>query len=286
VALAGAAIVVSACSSTSSPASKADAAALVDASASADAALTGDEGSTFQSGSRSMGVSQQVTALAYELFDFDPTVNPSDTATENASAIGARITASLGSCGSVKVTGATVIVDFGAGCTLADGTTVSGTVAVAVDKSGATTTIALTLSDTVVNGEPLAGTASFATTTGTSFNVTANLTSGAKTYVANLTVTGTSTSFTVSGSATETTGAMTSKVAFDAMTITLGECYATGGSMAVTEGAVTETITFNAATPSTGRVTVSFGGKRSSQSTLPAYGSCPSDGASKDGGKR
>jgi hypothetical protein len=234
-----------------------------------------------------MAVDQQLITLADNLFDFDPTINPANTADQNASAIGADAQASLGGCGAVKVSGADVTVSFGAppGCTLPDGTVVSGTVAVAVTQSGAITTVALTLDSVVVNDKSISGTASFATSNGSMFTVKANLTSGTQTDVADLTVTGATDSFTVSGTGTVTQSGSTTEITFNDMVVTKGECYATGGSMSITKGAITETITFSATTPDTGEVAITVG-KRTTEMTLPAYGSCPSGGSAPDAGRR
>jgi hypothetical protein len=264
-----------ACSSSSTPARD------VTADAGADAALSTVEATVFNNGGSSVTLNQQVSVLADELFDFDPTINPAGTADQNAAAIGANVMASLGTCGSVKVTGADVTVGFGAppGCTLPDGTVISGTVDVAVTDAGGTATIALTLDDVVVNGASMAGTASFSTTNGTMFTVTTNLMSGTKTDVASLTITAGKSSFSVTGTATDTEAGVTTKLVLTGLTVTYGECYATAGTVEVTEGAISESYTFNAETPETGQVTLTIG-KRSSTKTLPAYGSCPSAGSS------
>jgi hypothetical protein len=46
--------------------------------------------------------------------------------------------------------------------------------------------------------------------------------------------------------------------------------------MTVTSLGVSETIAFDAETPATGQVSVTIG-KRTTTTTLPTYGSCPSD---------
>jgi hypothetical protein len=177
-------------------------------------------------------------------------------------------------------------VNFGPppGCTLSDGTVASGTVDLAVSESGGTTTVALTLTSVVVDGEALAGTASFATTNGTMFTVTADITSGASTDSAKLTITGTTDSFTITGNATVTEGSTTTVLDFSDLTITIGECYASGGSVEVTKSGISESLTFNAQTPETGKVSLTVG-KHTSTMTLPPYGSCPNSGASRDAGK-
>jgi len=268
-----------ACSSSSSADDDADA-------ATDDAGLSTDESAAAQSGGDSVDVNEAVNDLANELFDFDPTIDPASTAAQNATAIGQNVLANLGSaCGSVNVSGASVTVAFGAppGCTLMDGTSISGTVDLAVSQSGATTTVALMIDSVVIDGEPISGTATFSTSNGSTFSVETNLTTSSKTDVANLSVTGTAGSYTISGTSTVTQGSSTSNLVFTGLTVMKGECYADAGSISMTEGAVTEVITFDAATPTTGRVSVTIG-KRTATTTLPPYGSCPSGGATKDAG--
>lgn len=248
--------------------------------------MTVDESNTFGKGGGSLAANQEVSTLADSLFDFDPTIDPNKTPAENAAAIGANVGTNLGTqCGQVTVSGAGVTVAFGAppGCTLASGPAISGSVSVAVSRSGSTTTIALTLDDVVVNGEAIAGTASFATTNGSTFAVTTNLTSGDKTDAADLTVVGAPGSLTISGTSQVTEAGVKSALTFTNVVHEEGECYATSGSMTVTTVGITETITFNAGTPATGEVTVTIG-KRTSTATLLPYGSCPSDGGRDAGG--
>ena len=272
----------SACSSSSSDSSSDtdDGGGLAD-----DGGLTTDEGVTFSSGGDSLAADQETVTLADSLFDFDPTIDPSATPNANAASIGANAQTNLGSsCGDVSISGASVTVNFGAapGCTLADGAQISGMVSLGVTQSGTTTTIALTLASVVVNGEALSGQASFATTNGSTFTVTSTVTSGTKDTTAHLTVVGGASSFTISGTSDVTEGGSTFAVTFDDVMHVKGECYATSGSMTVVEGPTSEVITFGPSTPVTGVVSVQIG-KRSTSSTLPAYGNCPSDAASDAG---
>jgi hypothetical protein len=175
-------------------------------------------------------------------------------------------------------------VSFGAapGCTLAGGTQISGTVNLGVSEASGTTTIALTLTSVVVNGEALSGQASFATTNGSTFNVTSSMTSGAKVHASTLTIIGGSSSFSISGTATVTESGSTSNVTLTNVVHTKGECYATSGSMTVAKGGTSEVLTFEPSTPATGVVSVQIG-KHTTTATLPAYGDCPSD--AQDGGR-
>jgi hypothetical protein len=278
-----------ACSSSSSGAAPGtDAASSAEAGVGSDASdedggLSDDERTVFILGGGSLAINQEATNLANGLFDFDPTINPAATPAANATSIGQNIQKNLGSCGKVTVSGATVTASFGPppGCTLMNGPTVSGTVVLALSKSGGTTTVAVNLTSVVVDGKALSGTAQFATSNGSTFALTTALTSGTQTDTANLTVAGSATELTLSGTAKEVNGGLTTSFTFANVTHVDGECYATMGTMTIGEGPIAETITFNASTPATGMVTVQTG-KHSSTELLPAYGSCPSDG--KDGG--
>jgi hypothetical protein len=239
-------------------------------------ALTADELDSVREAGASTSSAHQTVVIADSLFDFDPTIDPAATAEANASAVRARIQSQLNGCGSVMLAGATVTVSFGAapGCTLVNGVQASGSLSAAVSKVGATTTIALSFSSLVVNGRSLNGTASFATTTGSSFAVTAMLASGADSLAANVTVTGASGSFTMSGTASGSRGGSNTAATFTAVTYRSGDCYPNGGAMTIMRGPVSLVVTFSAATATTGAVTVTQG-RRSAAATLPAYGSCP-----------
>ena len=67
----------------------------------------------------------------------------------------------------------------------------------------------------------------------------------------------------------------------------LGDCYLSGGTAALTKGVVTESIASETTTSTTGQVSVQTG-KRTTLSTLPAYGNCPGEGRStgRDAGRR
>jgi hypothetical protein len=243
-----------------------------------DAGLTSAESAAFEAGAGSASVNAAMESLADSLFAFDPTIDPKKTPGQNASAIGSNVRANLGkSCGKVTLKGVGVTVDFGTppGCTLASGDTISGTVNVAVSLAGGTTTMNVTLTQVVFDGVALAGTASFATTSGSTFTVKTSLTSSARTDSADLEVTGAAGSFSISGTASVTNAGTSSAITFDGVTVTKGQCYATAGSLGIQQGSVTETLTFDASTPATGKVSVQVG-KVMTTLTLPSYGSCPS----------
>lgn len=235
----------------------------------------------------SAGAAQSATtgmlALADSFFDFDPVLDPTKTAEANAQAVGATITTKLAGCGAVTVSGTTVTANFGAppGCTLSTGLQVSGAVSLAVTKTGTTLNVALTFTQLVVDGTALAGTASFTTSNGSTFQVTANLTTGAGAAVVNLTVVGQPASFVLDGTTALTEGGRSTTLTFTQLHAAAGQCYADRGAMGVVKGSLTSSVAFNAQTPSTGVVQVTQG-RRTFPATLPAYGSCP---RSPDAGK-
>lgn len=257
--------------------------------------LTREERDLADRGGESSNTSQQLTVLADSLFDFDPTIDPSRTAAENAAAIEARVRTNLGDvdggvpadggqlgCGSVSLSGSTVTVAFGSppGCTLHNGVVVSGTVAVAVSKVASTITLRLTLTQVVSNGVPLAGTATFTTTTGSTFSIDANLTSGTTTWtLTNLTATGGTGTTTLNGSVAISGGDTSTTTTFSNLTWKAGDCYPNGGTVTSKKGLVSTVITFEATTPTTGLVKVTVG-RKTSTVALPAYGQC----GVKDGG--
>ncbi len=211
-------------------------------------------------------------AVADSLFDFDPTLDPSMSAEANAALVAAFTEAGLAGCGTVMVTGASVRVDFGAGCTLVTGVSASGAVTVALTKSGGTLTAALTFEMLVVDGRSLEGSATLSTTDGSSFTVSAML-SG--TVQANLMVVGTAGAMTIDGTATLTRAGTTTMLTFTSVVWRAGDCYPSSGTLTVGSGRLAQTITFTSASAASGSVTITQG-RASREATLPAYGSCPS----------
>ena len=239
-------------------------------------ALTPDERDVFDRGHESHQGVQQALALSDSLFQFDPTLDATKTAAENAAAIQAQATFELNGCGSVTLGGSTVTVSFGAapGCTLRNGVQASGSASLSVTKATTTTTVALTFTNLVVNGTDLGGTASFGTTNGSTFTVTANLTSKGNSVTANLTITGAPGSTTIDGTASSVQAGKTSSLTFTQVVWSQGDCYPKAGSLKVTRGLVNQTITFLATTPATGSATLTWG-RTTSTVQLPAYGNCP-----------
>lgn len=257
--------------------------------------LDAEEADTTNRGGDSSNGIQQTAAIADSLFDFDPTIDTAKTALENAVAIEQNVRNNLGSldggfpvdggslgCGSVSLSGTTVTVAFGPspGCTMKNGVTASGTVAVTVTKATSTVSLAITMTSLVVNGKSLAGTATFTTQNGTTFTVNADVTSGSTRYQATaFTITGGTNTVTFNGTLTVTSGTVSSSMTFTTLVWNKGDCYPSGGTVRAQKAAVVATITFTSTTATTGKVTVTTG-RVTSTACLPAYGNC----GSKDGG--
>jgi len=253
-----------------------------DAGTDSGSGLSGDEQSTYDGGSPGVNAVVALAAAADAMFQFDPTIDPSQSDTQNANLVLAHVLSELGAtgdagtkCGSVTLNGTTVTASFGPapGCTLPNGTKISGTIAVGITKAGSTITIAMTMTSAIVNGVALGGTVQLATTSGSSFTLSGNFTSGTTTYSSTgLTLSGTTGVISVDGAFTVATDTTTTYT-FSALTWKLGDCYPDGGSLAIKSGLVTMTITFDASTPTSGNVTVTVG-KKSVTEKLPTYGIC------------
>lgn len=241
---------------------------------------TEEETTSLREGSTAMTTAQQSTVLADSLFDFDPTIDPAATPEANAEAIATHTRSNTMGCGSVTVTGASVAVSFGAapGCTLANGLVVSGGVTASVSREGSTTSVSLAFMQLVVNGHGVDGSTVFRTQNGSTFEVTATLTSGTDSFTGTYTVVGTTGAFTVTGTGSATRAGTTSALQLMGVAYRRGDCYPNAGTMVVTRGAITMTVAFSTASATTGQVTVTQG-RRTYTTTLPAYGSCPSSSA-------
>lgn len=229
-----------------------------------------------RSASAAQSATTDMLATADSFFDFDPVLDPAKTAEANAQAVSATISTKAGACVTAMVSGATVTANFGAppGCTLSNGLTLSGSVSLAVTKASGALTVAMTFTSFTVDGTSLTGTASFLTSNGSTFQVTANLVAGGNTVTANVSVTGQPAAFLLDGTTSITEGGKVTKLDFAKVSAAAGQCYAKGGAMTVTKGSLVSTVTFDAQTPSTGKVKVTQG-RRSYTATLPAYGKCP-----------
>jgi len=232
---------------------------------------TADETSALGGGHDATLSQQQSMALADSLFDFDPTLDTTQTAAANAQAIATHAMTQVG-CATATVSGSTATVTAAApGCTTLNGVTFSGTVSAAVSKSGTTLTVALTFTNVVLGSSTVTGTMTLVTSDGTTFQVTYALTRNGKSVSGSLTAVGATGQITTSGTVVNGSTSAT----FTSVVWKKGDCYPSSGTVAVTQGKVTTTYTFSASTPSTG--TVSTGRGRTAQ--LPAYGSCPAGAA-------
>jgi hypothetical protein len=253
-----------------------------DAGADSGNGLSGDEQSTYDGGSPGVNAIIALASAADAMFQFDPTIDPSQTDVGNANLVSAHILQELGAtndsgakCGSVTLTNTTVTASFGPapGCTLPNGTKISGTISVGITKASSTITIAMTMTTVMVNGVALDGTVQFSTTNGTTFTLSGNFTSGTTTYSSTgLTFTGSTGVVTVDGNFSITTDTTTTYT-LAAVTWKVGDCYPNGGSLTIKTGLIAMTLTFDATTPTTGNVTVTIG-KKSVTEKLPVYGTC------------
>jgi hypothetical protein len=234
-----------------------------------------EERDAFDRGGDAHLASQTALQISDELFNFDPTIDVTKSSMENAMAI--RATADALGCGTVLLDAAMVLVDFGAapGCTLKNGTQVSGTASLAVLGQSGTITVSVSFFDVVVNGVDLTGSAEFTTTTGNTFTVTFNLMSKGAKVMGTVMVVGAPGNMTIDGMVTQQKGGgAATSATFTGVQWKKGDCYPSSGALAISRGRVSQTATFSATTPSTGKVEVKVGTKTTTV-TLPAYGTCP-----------
>lgn len=216
-------------------------------------------------------------AVADSFFAFDPTLAPADDAAANLMHVSDRADSVFAGCPTPTIEGNTLSVDFGdsATCTGTNGVSVQGAISIALTKEGSTLTAVVTYTDMTVNGRDLDGTLTFVTSTGSGFTISGNLSTGGKSITfSDLSVTGAPASMSINGEIAVAEDSMITNLVFDALTYSTGDCYPSGGSLTIGVGAVSQTVTFSSATPATGEVTVEVG-RRTSTSTLPAYGNCP-----------
>jgi len=241
-----------------------------------------NEQTAFDSNAPSIPALLELAEVADSFFQFDPTLDPTQTDSQNASLIADHVTQNLGAsgdggalCGSVSVSGTTVTADFGSlpGCTLANGAVISGTIAVTVTKTGSSLAVAFQFTNATVNGTALGGSATFTTSDGSSFTLNANVTWGTSSFGANaFTVSGASGSITLNGTITNG-GDAQSSLTFASVVWKLGDCYPDAGTLTIDKGIVTETMTFDAQSATSGQVVVTIG-KKSVNTLLPTYGKC------------
>jgi hypothetical protein len=178
----------------------------------------------------------------------------------------------------VSISGATVTANFGPppGCTLKTGTTLSGTIAVTLSKTGTSLAAAFQFTSAVVNGTAVSGTATLTTGDDFTFTVAANMTWGTASFsTSGLTIQGSSGAVTFNGAITNTADATTT-LTLSSVVWNDGACYPSSGSLAIAKGALTETVTFAPTTATTGAVTVTVDNKTVNAS-LPSYGPCGGD---------
>ncbi len=222
-----------------------------------------------------------LNAVDGALVDFDPTINPAQTAEQNAMNVAAKVRMN-GACAMATVNGSTVTATFG-NCTLPNGATLNGQITIAVSKNGNIIALAFTLANVSVNGKAVSGMVTMTTTTGTSFTASGTFTvttQGGANSVAlnNLLVTASSGQYTASGMFTSTVNGTATSVGIAAMnplTYRQGECYPRAGTAIATRGSQRYTVTFDTVTATCGSVSVRVNNIPPVRVALPAYGTCP-----------
>lgn len=229
--------------------------------------MTADEATALGQGHEATATQQDTLAVADELFDFDPTIDPTKSAAENAQAIAARAMARI-PCATVALDRTTLTLSApSSGCTVANGVTLAGQLTATVSKGGSTITVILQFTEFVLNGKTTSGTMTLVTTDGSTFQVDYRLTRNGTSVSGTLNVVGAPGQLTAAGTLSygSTTAVLTGIV------WKRGDCYPSAGTVAVTVGRATTTYTFTATTPTTGEV--SMGRGRTAE--LPSYGTCP-----------
>lgn len=222
-----------------------------------------------------------LNAIDQAMVDFDPTINPAQTAEQNAMNVAGKVRGAA-SCASAMVSMTTVSAQF-TNCTLPSGVSLNGGVSIAVSKSGGTITLAFTLTNLAVNGKTVTGSITMVTTTGTSFAATGMFTvttDAGMNGVAlnNLVVTATSGQYTMSGMLTSTVNGTATSVGIAAMNplvYQMGNCYPRGGTAIATRGTQRYTITFDTVTATCGSVNVRVNNLPPVRVALHPYGTCP-----------
>lgn len=253
-----------------------------DAGADEDGGIRPEDMVAFREGGDNASRVTQVFLLADSLFEFDPTLNVSETAAMNASAIEERTNTTSAACATVMRTDAMLSIDFGStpGCTLTNGAVVTGLVTLQVLAGDATVSVLLALDAVTVNDTQLSGSLDFSTTNATSFTVSGTLETSAngsepRTIEFNeLVVSGSPGSMSIDGDVDVSGGGSDVSLNFMDVVYAPGSCYPSAGTLVISRGIVTQTITFTASTPTTGVVTL-MQGPRTTMPTLPAYGTCP-----------
>lgn len=208
--------------------------------------------------------------LAAQLVPLDALASAPPTAAADA----ARARASaLGGCVTAEGTAEAPTVRFADGCVVATGQTVSGTVQLAFEASGAGSSVTIVFEEVVVDARTIDGTVSVAvaggvTTLALALETTRGTAAGALTLSAD--------EAGVQLDGTLDLGASVS-LDFAAVRWERDDCYPSGGALTVDTGPLAQTVTFDAETPLTGEVVVTQG-PLVRTATLPAYGACPMGG--------
>jgi hypothetical protein len=238
--------------------------------------LSADEKAAFDDGTAALASVQQATMLADDFFDFDPTINPTQSAESNTQAIKSNMQ-SHGACGTIEETSPTGLLATLPNCTLNDGTKIDGSMNVGVSKLDPSTLIifSFTPPGVVVNGKTLVGGPSFSTSDGTTFALGANLGPDTSTSynLTGLTVAGILGSVEANGTMDIVKTGTQTNLTFTGVKWKRGECYPNAGTLQITRNGLTMTVTFSATSPTSGRAEVSVAAKSASEG-LPQYGSC------------
>ena len=218
----------------------------------------------------------QTLALADAFFQFDPDLDPMGTEDQNRQTVRSNVEAQGGACVDVTLVVGGIKADFGQGCTLANGTQVSGAVTLKLSKTDATNTLTVsaTFDALVVNSFDIDGDVSFATSTGNTFAITLDLTHAGQTLAGNLDVVGEPGVMTIDGQISVSNASSQTGLVLTDVVLDQGACYPRAGAVQVT-AAVSGTLTFDASTPTTGQATFALG-PLSGCYQLPTYGSCAS----------
>lgn len=212
--------------------------------------------------------------VADDVLGFDPVLDRTRSADQNAAAVQTHATDSLTGCGTVSLSGTTVTIDFGSTpCTTPSGHDVSGTLSATIGARSGEATATLAFTSFTIDGTSLSGTLGFSTRL-TGLSVDVALTSGTSTVSGTASIGATTGAFTLDATLTTTRGGATTMVSVSGLVWLRGDCYPSAGSVTATTGRLVQSISFSSTTAMSGTVTVTEG-PISATETLPAYGDCP-----------
>jgi hypothetical protein len=234
--------------------------------------LSADEqGDVSLHGSGVVAAHQALVAVD-QAMEIDPTLDVTKTPEQNAVAIQQRA-ADGGGCVTATLSGATVAVTFGTGCSVR-GSTLSGQLSLTVTKTGGTLTVSATFVGVEVDGKALDGSLQLMTTGDGTYQVTYNLTSGTTTVTGDVGLVGTPGEVTLSGTLTTAGSGRSASATLAGLHYVIGDCSPSGGTATIASARFAGTITFLATTPQDGQVEVGRGRLQTTMA-LPAYGRCP-----------